>query len=305
MRTRTAPAAQPNPPTASQSSNPESATPCPRCSSFAVQRRAEGNFCLVCGTERVSPSNTDPRGLRSNESKNSAQYRSSAKSNSSAEMISSGRSETSTIADSTQITRYLEGQLAISLKTKIDGECQLIDIGSDGTLVLRLPDHVDRRIESAIMGLQQTGKSLIGRSTWASKKISNERWEPVFVCGWGEPTRQPNVVLAVLSLADFWRGGNAYQSISRRLSLLPPIQSDLYVMPSVVLWDGTLSSRGNLQGYQFRGTLTSAHSLRPVHLNINKMQHVSMAKDPIGSLRITKFEPGFFLQPDAGGEMWF
>ena len=228
---------------------------------------------------------------------------------------SSPKSKNSTprskVAPSNSDTRkHLENQLGVSVKTEIHGSCSLAKTASDGSFVFRLTDEDDKKIVLAVENLQRSGKDLAARLTWASRKTAGGQWEPILLVGYGESSKlHPELLLVVLSFSDYRPRSSLREALKGSICLLPVKDSDLYVMPRVLLWDGTLSPRGQLIGQAFRGATVSGKALRPIHLDLDghrmtgsSMVSKAMSEDPIGTVRVTKFEPNFFRQPNAGGE---
>lgn len=208
-------------------------------------------------------------------------------------------------------THFLEQRLNVKIEQLIEGSVTLHTKSAEGTLVYQISQSVDRQITSAVSNVLARGRPVIARSTWASRKKGNGNWEPVFVACFGEPgARRPNVVLAVLAVSDFSSSAASFSAIANRVTILSPEKSELYVMPPVVLWDGSVSPRGNIMGHQFRGAIVSGAALRPVHYAIlgttgpigQPFQSLSMGNDVVGAIRITQFQPNIFDQDVGGGE---
>jgi len=314
-KTRTVPATNARPQGAPPISGLGSSAPCPRCHSTAVQRKDDGLYCLVCSRKR-SEHRTSTKASSNSQSDSSSQYANlQAKPNTSSSARSTGHQAApapsspqsqGSVADG---SRFLEQQLNVKIDQLIEGSIRLHMKSAEGTLVYRIPQSVDRQIESAVSNVLASGRPVIARSTWASRKTSRY-WEPVFVTCFGEPgTRRPNVALALLAVSDFASSAASFSAIADRVNILPSNKSELYVMPPVVLWDGSVSPGGNIIGIQFRGAIVSGFALRPVHYAIDGARKIgqafqsrTMGNDLVGAIRITQFQPNIFDQDLGGGE---
>lgn len=211
----------------------------------------------------------------------------------------------------TETIREIEQQLNVKVTQLIDGSCTFHMMAPGRTLVYRISDSTDRDILSAIEPLFADGKPLAARSTWASRKRTDKRWEPVIVVGYGDPTKtKPNTVVALISVADYFRNSTSFTAVASQVTVMDMVKSDLYVMPPLLLWDGNYASSGNLIGQHFRGAIVPSGPLRPIHIQAEgheKTEHTlvttGMAEASVGTLRLSKFDPNFFLQESVGGEM--
>ena len=218
----------------------------------------------------------------------------------------------STVDDSSSdaARRFLQGQLNVSIEHLIEGTCTFVDVGDEGTLVFRVSNSFDRELMSVIESFASKLNSLAARLTWASRKGKDGLWEPVMVVGLGDPTQdQPPVVLGVVEVSDYRTSERCRSVIGQRLSVLPIETSNFYVLPPVLLWDGTFSQEGGHVGMKFGGAVVSSKALRPVHLDVigsrsgeQNAQTRSMAQESVGAFRLSRFLPNFFLQDSVGGE---
>lgn len=281
----------------------EAIAPCPRCQSTAVQRKDGGSFCLVCGKARQGT------GLLQQPVLTGTNFDTE-------DAVQATRPAPTQVQPVKQLvqdsTLFLEKQLNAKISRLIQGTCTFHAISADGTLVYRIYDSTDRDIESVVNDFWSHGKAVIGRSTWASRKMSDGKWEPVFLLCLGVPNeRRPDIAVVVIRIADFFSSPRSHSVIASRVGALRPELSEAYVLPPVILWDGrSVSDSGNICGMSFRGAITSGRALRPIHLALDGAQTIgqpvqtaSMAKDPVGAIRVTEFQPDIFRAPLGGGEL--
>lgn len=209
-------------------------------------------------------------------------------------------------------SKFLEGRLSVSAASISDGSCEFSLVEQD-TLVAKLSPSTDQKMMAAIENLLKRGNPLAARLSWASRKGSNGRWEPLLVVGLGDPKpMRPTVALFLISISNWWSSPEARQYIAGQLATVRPVgasmkANELYAMPSVLLWDGTRGPSGGLVGSTYQRSLVAAFALRPIEDDLLTGQKVgmpvqskSMATDPVGTIRITKFEPNFFRAAGGG-----
>ena len=193
-------------------------------------------------------------------------------------------------------------------------EISFLGIEDSGRIAFELPRWVDTEISTGIATRQKMGVSnMLGRCTWGSLKLNEKFHYPVIVAVFGTST---NSLVFVGVFKALWTNT---QIIKWLHSLLDSSANtgrnavglpNIFILPSVMLWDANRDILPRMLGYTFTGSVVSNGALSRVYWPLTSFAETDMfaveerhSQEPAGTLHLTKHLEGF-LNPASENGGW-
>jgi uncharacterized Zn finger protein (UPF0148 family) len=270
--------------------------PCSNCSSFDVQKKNDGVFCLICGMERSGPKNASETSTMSTPT-NTNQERARA----------NPKHQTQETKSQFDPLAEIATHFGVKIWKTMNGTFHLVadDVLDDDRWLFKIDAATDSAIDTGIRSLGLS--NFQGRCTWGSKHIHTGVYEPVLIACFGNKDK---ALLVNLHWKDFWSHEKAVNALSSHLSAQKSHSRELLFMPSIQIWDGEAHGPTGPMGYQFGRSINPSYGLMPIYNSIMGLMSVgrpvvdfSHRNADVGMIRIGQFRPDFFSSNSEGG--WF
>ena len=193
-------------------------------------------------------------------------------------------------------------------------EISFVGVEDSSRAIFEIPRWVDTEIEAGVSSRLNSGSiNMMGRSTWGSLKLNEQTHYPTFIAAFGTPTSS---IVFVGVFKSLWTNAQAIEwlhstlesssAAGRNTAGLP----NIFILPSVMLWDAKRELLPRMLGYTFTGCLASNGALSRVYWPLNSFVKSGIfavdrrhSDEAAGTLHLTEYEGGF-LNPSSENGGW-